>query len=989
MGMRPEFGFMSRKILQNICPRSVHACIRCNCCNSNESFLSGHSSQYIEDMYEAWAADPKSVHTSWDSYFRNANYQPPPNLAPPGKNEVPLGNIMPKSGEHSGSVEDSLMMQKIITDFRMRGHLVAKLDPLELKVPDCSTLLSKYKLNDDILSKEYKLPPGVYIGGGEEKLTLKEIIERLKQSYCTHIGTEFMYIIDDEERDWIKKQIETPGRHQLTTEEKRLVFDRLVESAGLEMFCMKKWPTEKRFGLEGGDMMIPCLKTIIDRSSELGVENFIIGMPHRGRLNVLVNVCRRPFFDVIAQFKTITPEDPGCGDVKYHLGTYIEMLNTVTNKTIRMSLLANPSHLEIVNAMVLGRAKAEQFFRGDCDGKKTLAIILHGDAANAGEGIVYESINIGSLPFFTPHGTVHVVVNNQIGFTSFPHTYSSSVYCTDVSKIVNSPILHVNCDQPESVIKVSRIAAEYRASFRKDVVLDLICYRRLGHNETDEPMLTQPIMYAKIKKTLPILEKFAQRLVQDGILKEEEVKQKKEQYDKYCEGEFEKGMKETKMRYRDWIDSPWTGFFSGRKNARMEETGLPEKTILHILDKFSSHPHNSSDFIVHKAIERILKVRRELLEKRMFDWGMGEAIAFGSLLKDGIHVRLSGQDVERGTFSHRHHVLHHQTADNTSYNSLNHLYPDQAYYSVCNSPVIEYGVLCFELGYSMSNPRALVVFEGQFGDFVNNAQAIIDTVISCGEAKWGRQSGLVMLLPHGLEGAGPEHSSARLERYLQLSADDPDVYPPECDDYELKQLQSVNWFVANCTTPANLVHILRRQICLPFRKPLILMTPKILLRHPEARSSFDDILPCTNFKRLIPDDGPASETPDCVKKLIFCSGKVYYDIKKVLKEKGLEAQIAVSRIEQLTPFPFDLVRKEACKYSKAKIVWCQEEHKNQGAWQYVFPRIETALEKTKEVHYVGRPVSESTAAGLKAIHTREVAKLFEDVCKLDDDKKKC
>lgn len=652
--------------------------------------------------------------------------------------------------------------------------------------------------------------------------------------------------------------------------------------------------------------MIPAMKQIIDVSTKLGTESIIMGMPHRGRLNVLANVCRKPLHQIFTQFAGLEAADDGSGDVKYHLGTYIERLNRVTNKNIRLAVVANPSHLEAVDPIVQGKTRAEQFYRGDGEGKKVMSILLHGDAAFSGQGVVFETMHLSSLPDYTTHGTIHIVANNQIGFTTDPRHSRSSPYCTDVARVVNAPIFHVNSDDPEAVMHVCNVAAEWRATFHKDCIIDIVSYRRNGHNEIDEPMFTQPLMYQRIKQIKPALDIYSSRLIQEGVVNAEEVKSVKDKYEKICEEAMELAKKETHIKYKDWLDSPWSGFFEGKDPLKVSPTGVREETLVHIGNRFSSPPPNAAEFEIHRGLLRILAARKEMVDARTVDWALAEAMAFGSLLKEGIHVRLSGQDVERGTFSHRHHVLHHQKVDKATYRPLSHLYPDQAPYTVCNSSLSEYGVLGFEHGYSMTNPNALVLWEGQFGDFANTAQCIIDQFISSGQAKWVRQSGLVMLLPHGMEGMGPEHSSARLERFLQMSSDDPDYFPPESDEFDIRQLHDINWIVANCSTPANYYHILRRQIALPFRKPLIIMTPKSLLRHPEARSSFDEMNENTEFLRIIPDGSPASDNARNVKKLIFCSGRVYYDLTKARRDRKIDSDIAITRVEQVNSIFFSI-----------------------------------------------------------------------------------
>ncbi|XP_018915993.1 2-oxoglutarate dehydrogenase complex component E1 isoform X2 [Bemisia tabaci] len=1026
--------------------RSVSSTNRTDYSAQAEPFLNGSSSSYVEEMYNAWLADPSSVHKSWDSFFRSSTsgakpgqaYQPPPTLSEPGHNQVLLSSILPQVGSapalggqvNEKIIDDHLAVQAIIRSYQARGHLVAELDPLGINYAD---LHSKYKdrkgapheivvrnhlLEEADMDRVFKLPSTTFIGGKEQALSLREILKRLESAYCRHIGAEFMFINSLEQCNWIRQKLETPGIMEMDNNQKRLVLARLTRATGFEAFLARKWSSEKRFGLEGCEILIPAMKQVIDRSTEMGVESIVMGMPHRGRLNVLSNVCRKPLEQIFTQFAALEAADDGSGDVKYHLGTYIERLNRVTNKNIRLAVVANPSHLEAVDPVVQGKTRAEQFYRGDGEGKKVMSILLHGDAAFCGQGVVFETFHLSDLPDYTTHGTIHIVVNNQIGFTTDPRHSRSSPYCTDVARVVNAPIFHVNADDPEAVMHVCNVAAEWRNTFHKDVVIDLVSYRRNGHNEIDEPMFTQPLMYRIIKQTKPALDKYAEKLVSEGVVTEQEVKDVKDKYDQICEEAYANAGKETHIKYKDWLDSPWSGFFEGKDPLKVGNTGIKEDTLVHIGKRFSSPPPNAAEFVIHKGIERILKARMQMVESRQVDWALGEAMAFGSLLKEGIHVRLSGQDVERGTFSHRHHVLHHQTVDKATYRPLANLYPDQAPYSVCNSSLSEFGVLGFELGFSMTNPNALVCWEAQFGDFNNTAQCIIDQFISSGQAKWVRQSGLVMLQPHGLEGMGPEHSSARLERFLQMSADDPDYFPPESEEFAVRQLHDINWIVANCSTPANYFHILRRQIALPFRKPLILMTPKSLLRHPEARSSFDEMTENTQFKRVIPEAGVAAEKPNKVKKLVFCSGKVFYDLRKARDDAGLSGDIAISRVEQISPFPYDLIKAECQKYPEASLHWAQEEHKNQGAWTYVQPRFHTTLNgarhvappsskessgwlrfwskdskeevsppipaspEPRTVGYIGRPTAASPATGSKMQFLKEQKSIYDDLLHL-------
>lgn len=971
-----------------------------------EPFLNGSSSAYVETMYNAWLTDPNSVHASWDAFFRNATngaqpgvaYTAPPNLAPYSKNEVPLTSLVPASGGMpsiaAGSpinekiIDDHLAVQAIIRSYQIRGHHIAKLDPLEIANYNLAgknpreVIHNSYRFDEADMDRVFKLPSTTFIGEKEKALPLREILNRLEQAYCNNIGIEFMFINSLEQCNWIRQRMEPPNVTKMSPDQKRLILARLTRSTGFENFLAKKWSSEKRFGLEGCEILIPAMKQVIDTSTRLGVESIIMGMPHRGRLNVLANVCRKPLHQLFTQFAGLEAEDDGSGDVKYHLGTYIERLNRVTNKNIRLAVCANPSHLEAVDPVVQGKTRAEQFYRGDNEGKKVMSILLHGDAAFAGQGVVFETMHLSDLPAYTTHGTIHIVVNNQIGFTTDPRHSRSSAYCTDVARVVNAPIFHVNGDNPEAVMHVCNVAAEWRSTFHKDVVIDIVSYRRNGHNEVDEPMFTQPLMYQKIRKTKPVLEIYADRLIAEGVVTAEEVKDVKDKYEKICEDAYNQAKQETHIKYKDWLDSPWSGFFEGKDPLKMSPTGVVEETLVHIGKRFSSPPPNAAEFEIHKGLLRILKARMEMVENRTVDWALAEAMAFGSLLKEGIHVRLSGEDVERGTFSHRHHVLHHQKVDKATYCPLAHLYPDQAPYTVCNSSLSEYGVLGFEVGYSVTNPNALVLWEAQFGDFNNVAQCIIDQFISSGQAKWVRQSGIVLLQPHGMEGMGPEHSSARLERFLQMSSDDPDYMPPESPDYEVRQLHDCNWVVANCSTPASLFHILRRQIALPFRKPLILMTPKSLLRHPECKSSFDDMSEGTVFKRLIPEEGPAAENPNNVRKVAFCTGRVYYDLLKERRDRGLEKDIAIVRLEQISPFPYDLIKQEVAKYPNAQLVWSQEEHKNMGSWSYVEPRFRTLLQNQKQISYNGRATAASPATGSKAAHNKELKNLLDEFCVL-------
>uniref|UniRef100_A0A8C8EHM6 2-oxoglutarate dehydrogenase complex component E1 n=1 Tax=Oncorhynchus tshawytscha TaxID=74940 RepID=A0A8C8EHM6_ONCTS len=717
---------------------------------------------------------------SWDVFFRNANAGAPPGMA----HQSPLSLAgLPQAQSLAGAqpnveklVEDHLAVQSLIRAYQIRGHHVAQLDPLGIMDADLdshvpndiitsSDKLGFYGLDESDLDKVFRLPTTTFIGGTETALPLREIIRRLEMAYCQHIGVEFMFINDLDQCQWIREKFEKPGVMQFTLEEKRTLLARMVRSTRFEEFLQRKWSSEKRFGLEGCESLIPALKTIIDKSSEKGVENVVMGMPHRGRLNVLANVIRKELEQIFCQFDSkLEAADEGSGDVKYHLGMYHRRINRVTDRNITLSLMANPSHLEAVDPVVQGKTKAEQFYCGDTEGHKVMSILMHGDAAFAGQGVVYETFHLSDLPSYSTHGTVHVVVNNQIGFTTDPRMARSSPYPTDVARVVNAPIFHVNADDPEAVVYVCNVAAEWRATFHKDVVVDLVCYRRLGHNEMDEPMFTQPLMYKQIKKQKGVMQKYGEKLIAEGgqprshplhfCLPSPSLQEEIAKYDKICEEAHVRSKDEKILHIKHWLDSPGLVFFNldGQpKSLTCPSTGLTEEELTHIGQVASSVP--VEDFTIHGGLSRILKARGEMIKNRTVDWALGEYMAFGSLLKEGIHhVILSVSQMMVSGQNHRHHVLHDQNVDKRVCIPMNHVAPNQAPYTVCNSSLSEYGVLGFELGFAMASPNALVLWEAQFGDFHNTAQCIIDQFICPGQAKWVRQNGIVLLLPHGMEG---------------------------------------------------------------------------------------------------------------------------------------------------------------------------------------------------------------------------------------------
>ena len=726
----------------------------------------------------------------------------------------------------------------------------------------------------------------------------------------------------------------------------------------------------KRFGLDGGESLIPAMEQIIKRGGALGVKDIIIGMPHRGRLNVLVNVLAKPLRAIFNEFQggSFKPKEvDGSGDVKYHLGASSD--REFDGNKVHLSLTANPSHLEAVNPVVLGKARAKQEQYDDDTRRSVMPILLHGDAAFAGQGVVAECFGLSGLTGHRTGGTMHIVINNQIGFTTAPHFSRSSPYPTDIALMVEAPIFHVNGDDPEAVVHAARVATEFRQKFAKDVVLDIFCYRRFGHNEGDEPMFTQPFMYKTIKKHKTTLQLYSERLIADGLMPKSEIENCKDNFQEILNNEFDAG-KDYKPNKADWLDGRWSHLNQNKENYQRGSTSISSKSFDQISKALTKKPKN---FQLHKTVERQLIGKAEILKAgEALDWATGEALAFGSLLLEGFPVRLSGQDSARGTFSQRHSVLIDQETEERRY-PLNHIDKNQKYYEVIDSMLSEYAVLGFEYGYSLSEPNALVVWEAQFGDFANGAQIMFDQFICSGERKWLRMSGLVMLLPHGYEGQGPEHSSARLERFLQNSAEE-------------------NWIIANCTTPANYFHILRRQLHRTYRKPLVLMTPKSLLRNKFAVSSKKEFVEGSSFHRVLWDDAQKGISKTKlkedikIKRIIACSGKVYYDLLQERDTHNL-TDTYLLRVEQLYPVPALALTKELGRFKNADLIWCQEEPKNQGAWSFIEPNLEQILGrlkvKAKRANFVGRPPSASPATGLASQHKEQQEKLVFEALNLE------
>ncbi|PGH11659.1 oxoglutarate dehydrogenase (succinyl-transferring), E1 component [Polytolypa hystricis UAMH7299] len=981
----------------------------------NDSFLQGSTADYIDEMYIAWRDDPLSVHISWQTYFRNMEdgnmpisqaFQPPPTLVPTPTGGVP--QHMPDAALLSAAgtdVSNHLKVQLLVRAYQARGHHKAKIDPLGIRVETDAfgynkpkeLELSHYGFTEKDLGQEFELGPGIlprFETETRKKMTLREIIAACEKIYCGSYGVEYIHIPDRVPCDWIRDRVEIPQPYKYSVDEKRRILDRLIWSSSFEAFLATKFPNDKRFGLEGCESLVPGMKALIDRSVEYGVKDIVIGMPHRGRLNVLSNVVRKPNESIFSEFSgTTEPSDEGSGDVKYHLGMNFER-PTPSGKRVQLSLVANPSHLEAEDPVVLGKTRAIQHYNNDeKDYNTAMGVLLHGDAAFAAQGVVYETMGFHALPAYSTGGTIHLIVNNQIGFTTDPRFARSTPYCSDIAKAIDAPVFHVNADDVEALNHVCQMAADWRAEFKSDVVIDIVCYRKQGHNETDQPAFTQPLMYKRIATQTSQLEKYVDKLIKEKTFTKDDIDEHKKWVWGMLNDSFDRS-KDYQPTGKEWLTSAWNGFKSPKELANEVlphlPTGLPEETLKSLGDKLGTVPEG---FNVHRNLKRIMANRKKTVEEgQNIDWSTAEALAFGSLCSEGHHVRVSGQDVERGTFSQRHAVVHDQENE-TTFTALQHVAPDQGTFVIANSSLSEFGVLGFEYGYSLTSPNALVMWEAQFGDFANNAQCIIDQFIASGESKWLQRSGLVMSLPHGYDGQGPEHSSGRIERYLQLCNEDPRVFPAE--ERLERQHQDCNMQVAYMTTPSNLFHILRRQINRQFRKPLIIFFSKALLRHPICRSPLSDFTGDSHFQWIIPDSehGTTINEPEQIERVIICSGQVYAALQKHRAVSGLK-DTAITRVEQLHPFPWGQLKENLDSYPNAKnIVWAQEEPLNAGAWSFIQPRIETLLNQTvhhnrRHVLYAGRGPSASVATGLKATHLKEEEEFLHDAFSVHQDRLK-
>ncbi|MEQ9110054.1 MAG: 2-oxoglutarate dehydrogenase E1 component [Rhodospirillaceae bacterium] len=955
------------------------------------TFLTGANATFVAELYAQYLRDPSTVDSSWSAFFNDlgdeagdllgeldgASWAPSeaavigiadPDAAssaktPAGKSNGKTGGAPAPSGtaDHADllrQTEDSIHALQMIRAYRARGHQIANLDPLKLQKPESHPELDPkvHGFDDGDMDRE------IYLGGvmDMERATVRHLLNVLKETYCGSIGVELTHIQDPDQKYWLQKRVESErNQTDFSQQGKMAILERLTEAEGFEKFLGTKYTGTKRFGLDGGEATVPAIEQILKVGGKLGIQQVVLGMAHRGRLNILVNVMHKPFTAIFSEFQGNSPnpdEVEGSGDVKYHLGTSAD--REFDGNVVHLSLTANPSHLEVVDPVVLGKVRAKQGQLKDLERKKVMGLLLHGDAAFAGQGVIAECFGFSQIEGYTTGGTLHFVINNQIGFTTTPQYSRSGLYCTDIAKMVEAPIFHVNGDDAEAVIHCARIATEFRQEFGVDVVLDLVCYRRHGHNEGDEPKFTQPLMYDRIGTHPTARSVYAEKLVAEGVLSQEQADLQMSKFLHEMEVDFESAAS-YRPNKADWFEGAWKGLdhLAGEEEYQEHETGITEKLLKEVGHAISTVP---DDFKINSKIARQLKAKRKAIDTGSgIDWATAEALAFGSLLVEGAHVRLSGQDCRRGTFSQRHASLVDQKTENR-YEMLNHIREDQAFFEVIDSPLSELSIVGFEYGYSLAEPHALVLWEAQFGDFSNGAQMIIDQFISSGESKWLRLSGLVLLLPHGYEGQGPEHSSARFERYLQMCGND-------------------NWQICNITTPANYFHALRRQVRRAFRKPLVVMTPKSLLRHKRCVSDLSEMNTNSQFLRVIGETEKLAAASK-VRRVVMCTGKVYYDLLQAREDAEIN-DVAIIRVEQLYPWPKETLKAELKKYKNAEVVWCQEEPANMGCWTFVDRRIEYALEeidiKAKRPVYAGRMPAASPATGLMKVHVKEQNQLVE------------
>ena len=966
--------------------------IKDNTIFNKTSFLEGSNSSFIEELYLKYINNPENIPQSWREFFdgldedqkiiqteiQGPSWSPKKNNISQIIDKVKISaedNFTKKELSSNGDLttregyekekEQSVKAIALIRAYRIRGHLIANLDPLGMmerkylnELHPSNHGFQKEDYNKKIYLREYM---------DSKYATINEILSFLKKTYCSTIGAEYMHISDPNEKKWFRERMEKKENQlNFTNSGKKFILNKLIQAEGFEKFLAVKFVSTKRFGLDGGEALIPALEQIIKRGGHLGVKEIKIGMPHRGRLNVLANLLqksyKRIFNEFAGEFGSSIVES--AGDVKYHLGASSN--REFDGNLVHISLTDNPSHLEAVDPVVLGQTRAKQFFHKDKKRQKVVPILIHGDAAFAGQGVVAECFAMSGLRGHNTGGTIHIIVNNQIGFTTNPRFARSSPYPSDIAKMVEAPILHVNADDPEAVVHCARVAIEFRQQFNRDVVIDMICYRRWGHNEGDEPSFTQPLMYQKIRQHPTTLNIYGEKLIKEGTITAEEFDKNKKEFKNLLDEQL-KTAKEYKPKL-EWFEGVWSRFRPEKGKDKRGVTGVTADTIKKIGKRITYIPE---DFNAHPTIRKIFENKKKMFENGTgFDWATAEQLAFATLLEEGYPVRLSGQDSGRGTFSQRHSVLRDQK-NNSYYTPLNNISMKQKRFEVIDSLLSEFAVLGFEHGYALSEPTTLVVWEAQFGDFANGAQVVIDQFIASGERKWSRASGLVMLLPHGYEGQGPEHSSARLERFLQLCAHE-------------------NIQVMNCTTPANYFHALRRQIHRDFRKPLIIMTPKSLLRNKRCTSNIEDFNKKNTFHRILKDHAEVGgygliklQEDKKIKKVVLCSGKIYFDLIEA-REKIKNNKVLFIRIEQLYPFPVKTLAQELKKFKKnARFFWCQEEPQNMGAWNSARNYIEWTLNyikaENRKVSYIGRKPAASPATGYLKKHLAQQKEIIEKV----------
>ncbi|MDA0746416.1 MAG: 2-oxoglutarate dehydrogenase E1 component [bacterium] len=884
---------------------------------------------YIEEMYERYQTDPDSLSDSWAAFFAGFELG-----GERGQADAPLGT----DGDMGKGVH------ALVHAYRSMGHLIASMDPLHYKRPPQPLLeMTEYGFTDADLSRQ--IGKASFVGSTDG--TLQDLIEKLRMTYCRSIGVEYTEIPYKSQREWLQKQMEPIlNRPKFSKSACRDILEQLMAAEALEQFVHTKYIGYKRFSIEGGEALLPLLTTMVETGAALGVEEVVMGMAHRGRLNILAHLMHKPYEMIFGEFEGTPPDDDseGSGDVKYHMG-FSHDYKTRDGLKVHLALSPNPSHLELVNPVIEGIVLAKQEYLKDVQHSRVVPILIHGDASFTGQGLVPETMCLSQLDGYDTGGTIHVIVNNQIGFTAMPHQTRFTSYPSDTAKIIHAPIFHVNADDPEAVVHVAQMAMAYRQAVKADVIIDMWCYRRYGHNEADDPVFTQPLRYKEIEKHPTVGALYARYLQEHNLITEEEVAQIREDQKQRLDNALEAAKQHRVQEHMRAFGGLWKGL-SRAGGDWSSDTRVGGPALVDIAKKATVIPE---DFSAYPKLQRLLKARRDMvMDKIPMDWGCAEMLAFGSLLLEGVPVRLSGQDSQRGTFSHRHAVWH-DVETGKEYAPLANLSPEQGPFTVLNSMLSELAVLGFEYGISSADPRRLTIWEAQFGDFSNMAQPIIDQFIASAESKWKRMSGLVMLLPHGFEGQGPEHSSARLERYLSLCAEN-------------------NMQVCCATTPAQYFHLLRRQMHQNFRKPLVMMMPKSLLRHKDSTSEMADLTQRT-FQPVI--DDPAEPAPEGVRRIVFCTGKVFFDLKEGRETRKVDS-VALVRIEQLNPFPFDEVGQVLQKYTAAEeIFWAQEEPQNMGAWDFTEPKIRKLLENKQSVVYAGRPATASTATGIQKVHLEQ------------------